>query len=122
MTTIYTRSQLENVIRAAEVIPAIEEGFVGYSNGKAVIPPVGQLLFENPPGDCHIKYGNITGDSTFTIKIATGFSRNADKGLPTSNGVILVFSSETPKDGVWDSAFPRPLCRKFPNCCPTPSG
>ena len=95
MTTIYTRSQLENVIRSAEVIPAIEEGFVAYSNGKAVIPPVGQLLFENPPGDCHIKYGNITGDSTFTIKIATGFSRNADKGLPTSNGVILVFSSET---------------------------
>jgi len=81
MTTIYTRSQLENVIRSAEVIPAIEEGFVAYSNGKAVIPPVGQLLFENPPGDCHIKYGNITGDSVMVT--ATGQVKIA--GLNLSN-------------------------------------
>lgn len=95
MTSVYTRAQMEKVMRAPEVIRVIEEGFIAYSQGKAVIPPVGELLFDNPPGDCHIKYGNIIDDATFTIKIATGFSRNTDQGLPTSNGVILVFSART---------------------------
>jgi ornithine cyclodeaminase len=33
--------------------------------------------------------------STFTIKIATGFWKNPERGLASSNGVVLVFSSET---------------------------
>jgi ornithine cyclodeaminase len=26
-----------------------------------VVPPVGELLFDDPPGDVHIKYGFIRG-------------------------------------------------------------
>ena len=97
MTKIYTRPQMEAVMRPADVIRVVEEGFAVYSRGEAVIPPVGELLFKNPPGDCHIKYGYRIGDPTFTIKIATGFPQNANNqsGLPASNGVILVFSSQT---------------------------
>jgi ornithine cyclodeaminase len=53
------------------------------------------MEFEDPPGDCHIKYGYIRGDDTFTVKIATGFWRNPERGLGSSNGVVLVFSSHT---------------------------
>jgi ornithine cyclodeaminase len=60
-----------------------------------VVPPVGHLDFDEPPGDCHIKYGYIRGDDAFTVKIATGFYRNPERGLPSSNGVVLVFSSRT---------------------------
>ena len=95
MTTVYTRRQIERVIQPKEVIAAMERAFVAYSNGEAVIPPVGQLDFEDPPGDCHIKYGYLKHGSTFTIKIATGFWKNSERGLPSSNGVVLVFSSET---------------------------
>src|SRR5580700_9483857 len=95
MTTVYTRAEIERVIRPAEVIAAMERAFVAYSRGEAVIPPVGQMEFENPPGDCHIKYGYIQGDGTFTVKIATGFWRNPERGLASSNGVVLVFSSHT---------------------------
>ncbi len=73
----------------------MERAFVAYSNGEAVIPPVGQLDFEDPPGDCHIKYGYLKHGSTFTIKIATGFWKNPERGLASSNGVVLVFSSQT---------------------------
>src|ERR1700734_1191538 len=88
MTTVYTRRQIEQVIQPK---PAI----VAYSNGEAVIPPVGQLDFEDPPGDCHIKYGYLKHGSTFTVKIATGFWKNPERGLASSNGVVLVFSSQT---------------------------
>jgi ornithine cyclodeaminase len=95
MTTVYSRQQIEVVIRPREVIAAMERAFAAYSNGEAVIPPVGQLDFEDPPGDCHIKYGYLKRGSTFTVKIATGFWKNPERGLPSSNGVVLVFSSET---------------------------
>jgi ornithine cyclodeaminase len=95
MTTVYTRRQIEQVIQPKQVIAAMERAFVAYSNGEAVIPPVGQLDFEDPPGDCHIKYGYLKHGSTFTVKIATGFWKNPDRGLASSNGVVLVFSSQT---------------------------
>ena len=95
MTTVYSRQQIQRVIRPLEVIAAMERAFVAYSNGEAVIPPVGQLDFEDPPGDCHIKYGYLKHGSTFTVKIATGFWKNPERGLASSNGVVLVFSSET---------------------------
>jgi ornithine cyclodeaminase/alanine dehydrogenase-like protein (mu-crystallin family) len=55
---------------------AIEEGFVAYSQGKTEIPPVGELIFADPPGDMHIKYGCIKGDDDYVIKIASGFYEN----------------------------------------------
>ena len=51
----------------------IEEGFVSYSEGKVITPPVGELVFDDPPGDTHIKYGYIKNDTHFVIKIASGF-------------------------------------------------
>ena len=97
MAEVYTRSQLEQAISPAEVIAAMERAFVAYSRGEALIPPVGQMEFNDPPGDCHIKYGYLKAGDTFTVKIATGFWRNPEQGLPSSNGVVLVFSRRTGK-------------------------
>jgi ornithine cyclodeaminase len=92
---IYSRAELQAAVHPAELIQAVEDGFAAYSRGEVVVPPVGHLDFEDPPGDCHIKYGYIRGDDAFTVKIATGFYRNPERGLPSSNGVVLVFSSRT---------------------------
>lgn len=45
-------------------IQEIEDGFVAYSEDKAVIPPVGEMLFKKPPGDVHIKYGYIVDQAS----------------------------------------------------------
>lgn len=86
-------------IRAAldieRAIEAIKKGFIAYSSGSAMVPPVGHLDFENPRGECHIKYGYILDESTFLIKVATGFYENHKLGLPNSNGMMLLFSAET---------------------------
>jgi len=89
----------ENQIRlAAETLDAVsemEEAFSVYSRGRAVVPPVGEMIFDNPPGDVHIKYGYIRDDDIFVIKIASGFYENSARGLPSGSGMMLVFDQKT---------------------------
>ena len=93
MTRVLTLEEIRGAIDPTEVLDGIEEAFAAYSDGGAEVPPVGHLDFEDPPGDCHIKYGRIRGDEHFVVKVATGFYRNPDFGLPSGDGLMLVFSS-----------------------------
>jgi len=95
MIPVCSRVQLEAVMRPADIIRVVEEGFASYSRGETIIPAPAHLGFTGPEGECHIKYGYRASDRTFTVKIATGFPGNAGRGLSTSNGVILVLSSQT---------------------------
>lgn len=89
---LFNLEQIKSVIEQIDITPFIEEGFIAYSQGKVVVPPVGEMIFENPPGDTHIKYGYIKNDDYFAIKIASGFYENFKLDLPTSDGLILLFS------------------------------
>ena len=95
MTKMYTLEQIKQAAATLDFSAAIEAGFIAYSNGEVVVPPVGELTFVDPPGDTHIKYGYIKGDDTFVIKIASGFYQNAQLNLPTGSGLMLVFSQQT---------------------------
>jgi ornithine cyclodeaminase len=57
------------------------------------VPPVGELLLEQ--GEVHIKYGAVMGDDYYVIKVASGFYENPTLGLPSSNGLMLVFRQDT---------------------------
>jgi ornithine cyclodeaminase len=92
---IINLDQIKEALKTIDIIPAIEKGFIAYSNGNAVVPPVGELLFKNPPGDVHIKYGYILNDEYYVIKIASGFYDNPKLNLSSSNGLMLLFSQKT---------------------------
>jgi ornithine cyclodeaminase len=87
--------QIYDAVASIDLVPIIEEGFVAYSEGKAVVPPVGELLFRDPPGDVHIKYGYLRGDAFYVIKIASGFYENPKLNLPSGNGLMLLFNQKT---------------------------
>jgi ornithine cyclodeaminase len=95
MPEIFNLAQIKTALEQVDVTTAIEDGFVAYSRGEVVVPPVGELVFEDPPGDVHIKYGYIKGDDYFVIKVASGFYGNLDFGLPPYDGLMLVFSQKT---------------------------
>ena len=98
MKQIYPLNKILEVLEsmdAHDIIDSIESGFVAYSQGKVNVPPVGELLFEDPPGDVHIKYGCIAGDDIYVIKIASGFYDNPQLGLPSFSGMMLMFSQKT---------------------------
>ncbi len=94
-TTVLKLDEIKRLIDIPKLIREIETGFVLYSEGKVVVPPVGFLHFDQPPGDVHIKYGFVTGDEYYVLKMASGFYDNPKLGLPASDGVILVFSQKT---------------------------
>ena len=95
MVTVIALDEIKSLLKKVDVAAAMTEGFQHYSNGNTVVPPVGELLFENPPGDVHIKYGYIKNDDFYVIKIASGFYNNKDLGIPSSQGMMLLFNQKT---------------------------
>ncbi len=53
MTAIDGWEEIARVLPRLDLTAAIEAGFAAYSRGDAVVPPVGELLFER--GEAHIK-------------------------------------------------------------------
>jgi ornithine cyclodeaminase/alanine dehydrogenase-like protein (mu-crystallin family) len=95
MPVVVPLAEIKVALEAVDPLPLIEAGFVAYSRGRAVVPPVGELLLEDPPGEVHIKYGYIKGGDVYVIKIASGFYDNPRRGLPSGDGLMLVFDQKT---------------------------
>ncbi len=87
--------EIRQALTSVDVLAEIAAGFVAYSRGEAVVPPVGELVLDDPPGDVHIKYGYLRRGDSYVIKIASGFYDNPKRGLPSSNGLMLVFDQQT---------------------------
>lgn len=92
---ILNRAAIENLIEGVDLSSLIVKGFIAYSKGKVVVPPIGELTFKDPPGDVHIKYGYIKGDRYYVIKIASGFWENDKYGIPNGQGMMLLFNQKT---------------------------
>ena len=56
MTEIITLDQIKAVLPDLDLIPAIEEGFVCYSEGRAVVPPVSSSKYDGS----ELKFGGDT--------------------------------------------------------------
>ena len=92
---VVSAEDCERAVQASELIEEIAAGFVAYTAGRVVVPPVGYLGFTEPAGDVHLKYGYVKGGDVFVIKVAAGFPQNSARGLPTGDGCMLVFDSHT---------------------------
>lgn len=92
---ILSLEQIKKALSIPKVLRAIEQGFIVYSRGEAVIPPVASLHFEDPLGDCHIKYGYEKKGQFYVVKIASGFYENPLHGFPSNNGLMLLFDKRT---------------------------
>lgn len=95
MIRMYGLPDIKSVLHIPDLLKVIEEGFVLFSEGKVVVPPVGHMGFQDPPGDVHIKYGFIKGETLYVIKIASSFYHNPQYNLSSSNGMMLVFNQKT---------------------------
>ncbi len=93
MTPVIGRELIERTLGRIDLLPLIEAGFAAYSAGRCNIPPVGELLLDK--GEVHVKVGCITGERYYVVKVASGFYGNAALGLPSNNGMMLVFDQAT---------------------------
>ena len=96
---VFGLAEIKRVLPKLDLFPLIKEGFKAYSRGLTVVPPVGELVFDDPQGDVHIKYGYIKGDDYYVIKIASGFYGDVSLNIPaTQGGVMLLFDQKTGKE------------------------
>lgn len=81
--------------------------FISYSQGRSVIPPVGELILPERNGEVHIKYGYTKEEPYYCIKIASGFYDNPALNLDSSQGMMLLFSQITgsPKAIILDEGY-----------------
>lgn len=90
---IIRRDQIERILPSLDLMPEIEQAFQAYSKGRAVVPPVGELLLDR--GEVHIKYGYLKQQQHYVIKIASGFYEDQAMKQMSSNGMMLLFSQKS---------------------------
>ncbi len=92
---VISLEQIKSAVTEDDILDAVEGALIAHAKGMVNSPPPGSLQFEDPKGELHIKYGHLSGSSSFVVKIASGFYDNPKRGLPVSNGTMLVFDAGT---------------------------
>jgi len=87
--------ELQALLADFDCIAAMEQAFRAASEGSIVAPPGGELLFDDPAGDAHIKFGYRQESEHYVVKIIAGFYDNAKLGLPGLGGLVLLLSRRT---------------------------
>jgi ornithine cyclodeaminase len=95
MAVVIEKDEILSIVKNIDVVAAMEKAFTEYSNGNSVVPPVGELLFPKNNGETHIKYGYIKNEKYYVIKVASGFYNNPAIGIPSSQGLMLLFNQNT---------------------------
>ena len=92
---ILREQEIRALLDPAACIQAMQRAFAAYASGQAQLPPVINLEIPEHGGEVHIKTGHLSGSPYYAAKIASGFYGNDSLGLPSSNGMVLVFDSRT---------------------------
>jgi ornithine cyclodeaminase/alanine dehydrogenase-like protein (mu-crystallin family) len=93
--SIVDLTEIRAVATEELVFTAVRDALVAHAEGRTQLPPPIALVFPEAGGDCHVKAGQLAGAPYFGVKVATGFYRNAERGLPSNSGLILVLDATT---------------------------
>ncbi|RXV64779.1 cyclodeaminase [Roseovarius sp. A46] len=78
-----------------ETVAVIEQAFGALSDGGVVMPPVMSMELAEAHGEVDVKTAYIPGFDGFAIKVSPGFFDNPRLGLPSLNGLMILFSAKT---------------------------
>src|SRR5213076_2987709 len=76
-------------------IAAVERGFRALGRGEAALPDPMVLELREQQAEVHVKGAHLRGGPHIVLKLATGFYRNRERGLPSGDGMFLLLDAET---------------------------
>lgn len=76
-------------------IVCIEQAFESLATKAVVMPPIMRLDILDNNGEIDVKTAYIPGLDSLAIKISPGFFDNPSLGLPSVNGLMVLFSTRT---------------------------
>jgi ornithine cyclodeaminase len=88
-------ARIRELVQETEALRAAETAFSALAQGRVVQPPPLGMDLDEVRGEVHVKGAYIQGEDVFAMKVASGFYRNSEKGLPTGSGLVLVFDATT---------------------------
>lgn len=93
---IITERELKEIVRIdREIIDVIERAFAILAKGDVIMPPILSLDIPAKHAEVDVKTAYIPGFDGFAIKVSPGFFNNPQIGLPSLNGLMVLFSAET---------------------------
>ena len=96
MTLVLNSSEIKKCVQLnGQLIPIIEDAFKSLALGKTTMPPILRLDIEKYHGESDVKAAYIEGLDSYAIKVASGFFKNPNLGLPSSNGLMILLDSKT---------------------------
>lgn len=94
--TILTEADLRKVVRLDfDAIDVVEKAFTALTSDKVVMPPILSMAIPEANGEVDVKTAYIPGFEGFAIKVSPGFFDNPKIGLPSLNGLMILFSAKT---------------------------
>ncbi len=79
----------------ADAVACVEDGFRALATRDVVMPPILRLDIHDFNGEVDVKTAYVPGLDSFAIKIASGFYDNPALGLPSTSGLMVLFSART---------------------------
>ncbi len=93
---ILTEQQLRECVSLdAAIVDVIESAFRALAGGKVVMPPILSMDIADANGEVDVKTAYIPDFDGFAIKVSPGFFDNPKLGLPSLNGLMILFSAKT---------------------------
>lgn len=93
---IMTETELREVVALdLETVDVIEAAFAALAGGEVVMPPILSMDLPAANGEVDVKTAYIPGFEGFAIKVSPGFFDNPKLGLPSLNGLMILFSAQT---------------------------
>src|SRR5690606_31459450 len=76
-------------------VDVVERAFAALATGRVVMPPILSMEIPEAHGEVDVKTAYIPGFDGFAIKVSPGFFDNPKLGLPSLNGLMILFSART---------------------------
>jgi ornithine cyclodeaminase len=93
---ILTEAELRDLVPLdLDAVDCVEQGFTTLAGGKVVMPPIMTLPVPDHNGEVCVKTAYVPGIDSFAMKMSPGFFDNPKIGLPSTTGLMVVFSSKT---------------------------
>jgi len=101
--TIVTEAELRRAVPLdRDAVACVEDAFLALATKDVAMPPILRLDIPEHRGEVDVKTAYVPGLDGFAIKISPGFFDNPKLGLPSTNGLMVLFSTRT---GLVDAVF-----------------
>ncbi len=93
---VLTEADLRRCVKLdLEAVGIVEEAFRMLASGMVIMPPILSMEIPQAHGEVDVKTAYIPGFDGFAIKVSPGFFDNPKIGLPSLNGLMILFSAKT---------------------------